>query len=331
MSEVMKASWFERFGTAAEVLVVGEQPRPQPAAGEVLVRVHASGINPSDVKKRAGSAPDLLDGGLVIPHSDGAGVIAAVGAGVSERRLGERVWIYQAQYERSGGTAAQYLAIDSRRAVYLPDEIGFDVGACIGIPVMTAHRCVFADGPVDGQTILVTGGAGRVGYYTIAWAVRAGAKVIATASNDADTAVCLQQGATVVVNHREDDWPTQLLAANGGERVDRVIEVDFGGNLPAILDVIKTSGTIATYASMSETEPKLPFYRMMFMDLTVRLVVVYAMPESAKDQAIGDITSSWARQPLNHRIAHELALEDIVKAHELVEQGGFKGCVVLSI
>jgi len=186
----MKAAWFESFGSARDVLLVGEQAEPQAAAGEVLVRLATSGVNPSDVKKRMGSAPNLLDQGPVIPHSDGAGMIEAVGEGVPAERVGERVWVYQAQHERRFGTAAQFVAVENRRAVNLPDNASFEVGACIGIPLMTAHRCVFADGPVDGQTVVVTGGAGRVGHYAVQWAAQAGAKVIATASSEADAAMC---------------------------------------------------------------------------------------------------------------------------------------------
>ena len=161
----MRAAWFDRFGPAADVLQVGELDTPQADPGEVLVRMRTSGVNPSDVKKRAGSFPNLLDEGLVVPNSDGAGVIEAVGEGVAESRIGERVWIYQAQFARRFGTAAAYVAIDETRAPRLSDNADFDVGACLGIPVMTAHRCVFADGDVAGRKVLVTGGAGRVGHY----------------------------------------------------------------------------------------------------------------------------------------------------------------------
>jgi len=178
----MKAAWFESFGPASDVLRVGEQEKPEAGHGEVLIRLASSGVNPSDVKKRAGSFPNLLDEGFVIPHSDGAGVIEAVGEGVPANRIGERVWIYQAQHGRRLGSAAEYIALDQRRAAPLPDNTGFEIGACIGIPVMTAHRCVFADGPVDGQTVVITGGAGRVGHYAVQWAAQAGARVIATAS-----------------------------------------------------------------------------------------------------------------------------------------------------
>ncbi len=330
MTQTMKAAWFEKFGPASEVLIIGEQEKPLPGDGEVLVGIVASGVNPSDVKKRMGSAPGLLDQGLIIPHSDGAGIIEAVGNGVSEERIGERVWIYEAQYGRRYGSAAEYIVLESRRAVILPANVSFETGACIGIPMMTAHRCVFADGPVDGQTLVITGGAGRVGHYAVQWASQAGAQVIATASNEEDAENCRRAGASSIVNHRDEDWAAQAVAANNGQRVDRVIDVEFGANLPAVLDMIRTSGTLVSYSSTIVTEPKLPFYRMMFMDLLIRLVIVYAMPESAKQAAINDIDRALREDRLQHRLGHVLALDGIVQAHELIEQGGFRGCVVLT-
>jgi NADPH:quinone reductase-like Zn-dependent oxidoreductase len=326
----MKAAWFESFGAAADTLIVGEQPTPEPGPGEVLVRLATSGVNPSDVKKRAGAFPNLLDDGLVIPHSDGAGVIEAVGAGVPPSRVGERVFVYQAQYGRRFGTAAEYVALDSRRAPRLPDNASFEVGACIGIPIMTAHRCVFADGPVEGRTLLVTGGAGRVGYYAIQWARWGGAKVVATASNPDDEATCRAMGADHVVNHREAGWGDATLECTHGAKVDRVVEVEFGANLPEVLKCIRTGGTIATYSSTVVREPQLPFLQMMFMDLTIRMVIVYAMPEEAKAQAIDDTCRLLQEERLRHRIAHNLPLADIATSHELIERGGFGGCVILN-
>jgi NADPH:quinone reductase-like Zn-dependent oxidoreductase len=284
----MRAAWFEKFGPAADVLIVGEQPTPEPQQGEVLVRLMTSGVNPSDVKKRAGAFPDLLDDGLVIPHSDGAGVIEAVGAGVDDREVGERVWVYQAQYGRRFGTAAEFVAIDRSRAPQLPENSSFETGACLGIPAMTAHRCVFADGDVKGQTILVTGGAGRVGHYAIQW-------------------------------------------ASQQEKVDRVIDVEFGANLPEVLNLIRTGGTIATYSSTQVPEPKLPFVKMMFMDLRIRLVIVYAMPEEAKQQAIADIEQRLRNNQLQHRVTHTLSLSEIASAHGIIEQGKCRGCVLVTL
>lgn len=327
----MRAAWFESFGAAKDVLQVGELDKPVAGPGEVLVRVYTSGINPSDVKKRAGSIPDLLDNGLIIPNSDGAGQIESVGAGADTRRIGERVWLYQAQFARRFGTAAEYVAIDARRAVKLPDRVGFEVGASLGIPAMTAHRAVFADGDVAGQTILITGGAGRVGHYAIQWATRAGATVIASASNSADEETCRRAGAVHVVNHRGDDVAAQVLATSRGKPVDRVVDVEFGANLPITLEVLRVGGVIASYASTRVPEPKLPFYRMMYKDLTLRSIIVYAMPEAAKQQAVSDISAALSHDALQHRIAATRPLSDIASSNEVVEECRIRGAVILTI
>ena len=327
----MRAAWFESFGSAQDVLKVSEKDAPEVGSGEVLVRMATSGINPSDVKKRAGSFPSLVDLGYVIPNSDGAGVIEAVGEGVDEGRVGERVWIYQAQYGRRFGTAAEYVTIDESRAPMLPDNASFEVGACMGIPAMTAHRCVFADGDVAGQTILVTGGAGRVGHYAIQWASQAGATVIASASNDEDKATCVAAGAAHVVNHRDEDFVDQILVANEGSPVDRIVDVEFGANLAASIAVLRIGGIIATYSSTQVTEPKLPFFEMMYKDITLHFVIVYAMPEEAKQHAIADINEALSADKLQHRIAHTLPLAEIAKGNELIEQGTIRGAVVLTI
>lgn len=327
----MRAAWFESFGTAADVLQVGELETPITGLDEVLVRMHTSGVNPSDVKKRAGSFPDLLDDGLIIPNSDGAGVIEAVGDGVDKSRVGERVWLYQAQFARRFGTAAEYLAIDASRAAHLPETTTFEVGACLGIPAMTAHRAVFADGDVAGQTILITGGAGRVGYYAVQWASHAGATVVATASNAADKAACEAAGAQHVINHRDDDVVAAIMEATSGNLVDRVVDVEFGANLPISVEVLKVGGVIATYSSTQDPEPKLPFLQMMYKDLTIRTIIVYAMPEPAKQHAIADIAAALAADTLQHRIAETMPLAEIAKANEVIEQGSIRGAVVLTL
>jgi len=327
----MRAAWFEEFGAASDVLKVGQLDAPEAGPGEVLVRMRTSGINPSDVKKRAGSFPDLLDNGLVIPNSDGAGIIEAVGESVDKSRVGERVWVFQAQYARRFGTAAEYVAISSNCAPRLSKNAGFDVGACLGIPVMTAHRAVFADGDVEDQTVLVTGGAGRVGYFAVQWANHAGATVIATASNPEDAETCRNAGAHHVINHRDEGFAASVLEASGGKLIDRVVDVEFGANLPVSVEVLSVGGTIATYASTQIPEPKLPFFQMMYKDLTVRLIIVYAMPDSAKDHAIADISKALADGWLQHRIADTLPLDEIAKGNEIIEQGDCRGAVILAI
>ena len=327
----MKAISFSDFGPANQVLKVSDWPTPAPGPGEVLVKLHTTGVNPSDVKKRAGGFPNLLDNGPVIPHSDGAGVIEAIGSGVPASRVGERVFVYQAQYDRLHGTAAEYVAIDALRAPTLPDNTAFDVGACVGIPMLTAHRCVFADGDVADQWVLVTGGAGRVGHYAIQWAQRAGAHVIATASNETDALACREAGAEQVVNHREPGWGRQVVEQLGGSQIDRAIDVEFGANLPELLDCLRISATIATYSSTVLPEPSLPFRTMMFMDLTVRMVIVYAMPETAKAQAVVDTQALLAEGGLRHRIAQTLPFSEMARAHEIIEEGSVRGCVVVTL
>jgi len=190
---------------------------------------------------------------------------------------------------------------------------------------------VFADGDVAGQTILVTGGAGRVGHYAVQWASRAGATVVATASNDEDRESCLSAGAHHVVNHRGDDVAAEILAVTSGALIDRIVDVEFGGNLPTSVEVLRIGGTIATYASTNVPEPTLPFFQMMYKDITIRCVIVYAMPEAAKDHAIADIDTALSASALQHRIAHTLPLDQIAESNELVEQGSIRGAVVLSI
>lgn len=327
----MKAALFNTLGSPGVVLEIANVDTPSPGHGEVLVRIACSAVNPSDAKKRAGPSPGLLDDGFIIPHSDGAGVVEAVGRGVPASRMGERVWVYQAQYARRFGTAAEYVALPSDRAVKLPDAVGFDVGACMGIPAMTAHRCVFSDGSVEGKTVLVTGGAGRVGHYAIQWAKHAGAQVIATASSPDAEEHCYAAGADAVCPHSGDEFVRVITAVTSGRGLDRVVDGEFGANLPGLLDVMSTGAIIATYSSMQVPEPILPFRRMMFMDLTLRLVLVYAMPESAKLDAMEDITSCLEKGLLQHRVAHRLPLEEVAVAHQLIEGGGFYGAVVVDV
>ena len=327
----MKAVWFNSFGKAKDVMEYGEFDKPIPRTGEVLVRLYASGINPSDVKKRAGAAPLLLDDGAVIPNSDGAGIIEEVGSDVSSSRIGQRVWIYNGQFGRQQGTSAEYIAVDENQCVELPSNVSFEVGACLGIPVMTAHRCVFADGDVKDKIILVTGGAGRVGYYAIQWAKLMGATVIATASSPESVSECERAGADMVVNHPGDESNRQILEFTKGNKIDRVVDGDFGINLEPVLGVIKTGGVIATYSSMTIMEPKIPFIRMMFMDLTIRLVLVYAMPDEAKHKAAEDTVRALKENKLSHRIANTFSLEQSATAQEIIESGKTYGCVILKM
>jgi NADPH2:quinone reductase len=218
----MRAAWYDRTGPAAEVLTVGELADPEPGPGEVRVRVHAAGLNPRDVKRREGLGDRVMTDPRVIPGDDGAGVIDRLGPGADASRLGERVWVYFANYLRSFETMAEYTVVPQERAVQLPAQASFDYGACLGIPALTAHRELFADGPIAGQFVLVTGGAGAVGHYAIELARHAGATVIATASTDAKREAARAAGAEHVIDHRRADAARLILDASGGHGVDRV-------------------------------------------------------------------------------------------------------------
>ncbi len=327
----MQAVWYNKFGPAKDVLEIGDYQTPQPERGDVKVRVYASGVNPSDTKKRLGANPALLNDGSVIPNSDGSGEIVALGDGIENRDIGERVWIYNAQFGRQEGTSAQYVCVPSNQAVWMPDNASYETGAMMGIPAMTAHRCVCADGPVNGQTLLITGGAGRVGYYAIQWAKYFGATVIATGSSDKSVEHCKRAGADLVVGHPSETVVNEILDFTSGRKVDRIVDGDFGVNLPSVLDVLKTGGVIATYSSMTNMTPAIPFVRMMFMDTTIRMVLVYAMPDDAKQQAIEDITNVLAGGSFDHRVAETFPLKQSVKAHDEVERGDNYGSIIITI
>ena len=329
----MKAAWYERKGPAREVLVAGSMPAPVPSAGEVLVRVMASGVNPSDTKGRSGARGNVaMPFPRIVPHQDGAGVVEAAGPGVPGDRVGQRVWLFEAQLRRALGTAAEYVAIDAANAVPLPGGTSFVEGACLGVPAMTAHRCVFADGPVAGQTVLVTGGAGAVGFYAIQFARHAGARVIATVGNGEQARVAAEAGAELVVDrHREDlaERVAGLTGAAGGRGVDRIVEVAFGANLAASLKLLRPNGTIAAYSSDAEPEPRIPFWSLVTLDATVRFVLVYAMTRAAHLDAASFITAALEGRWLRHNVGTALPLDRIAEAHELVEQGRGGGKVVL--
>jgi NADPH:quinone reductase len=326
----MKAAWYDRNGPAREVLQVGALPEPAPGPGEVLVRVHVSGVNPSDVKSRAGAR-----GGMafprIVPHSDGAGVIEAVGPGVDKARIGERVWLWNGQWRRPVGTAAERIAVPAAQAVRLPDGVDFEAGACMGIPAMTAEACLFSDGPLDGKTVLVTGGAGAVGHYAIQLAKWGGARVIATAGRAETVAACRDAGADLVIDYKRERVAERLRDATGGAGIDRVVEVEFGGNLETSLAAIKENGVIAAYASMGAPTPPLPFYPLMFKAVTLRLVLVYILSPEARRRSIANLTAALEAGALTHPLAGRFPLDDIARAHEAVEAGNKLGQILVSI
>lgn len=329
----MKAAWYERKGPAREVLRIGERPDPEPGPGEVRVRVRVSAVNPSDTKSRGGLRVKEMPFPIVIPHQDGAGEIDAVSDGVDPVRVGERVWIYEANLGRPFGTAAQYTTVPARQAVPLPDGVGFEAGACLGIPVMTAHRCVLADGSVAGRNVLVQGGAGAVGYYAVQVAKLGGAaKVITTVSRKEQAERAREAGADAVVNRRSENVVERVRELCGAQApLDRVIEVAFGTNLADDIALLKSGGAIATYASDAVPEPAIPFWTMTAKDLVVRFVLVYAMPAHAHLEAASWITGALTAGQLRHQVFRVFALDDIVAAHEATEAMAHVGKVLVRI
>lgn len=325
----MRAVWYDRNGAAADVLEVGQLPTPEPASGEVRVRLAASGINPIDIKRRRGARGQTAEG-RTVPHFDGAGMVDALGHGVAQDRLGERVWVYEGQWQRAMGTAAEFVVLPERCVAPLPSSVTFVEGACLGIPALTAHRCVLADGPVDGRTVLVTGGAGAVGAYAIQFAKLAGARVLTTVSSDEKAEIAADAGADHVFNYRAENVVQRILDLPGGGGVDRIVDVEFGGNLEQSLAILKPNGVIAAYASDAVLEPKVPFYSLAYKSAAVRFVLVFIMPEAAKRQALADIAGWLERDQLRHAIARRFPLHEAAAAHEALERGVI-GNVVLEI
>ena len=326
----MRAFWYEKAGDAADVLELGETPDSEPGAGEVRVRVAVSAVNPTDAKRRQ-LGRELHQFPRIIPNNDGAGVIDRVGPGVAESRIGERVWVFGAQAGRPFGTAAEYVLLPSRQAIRLPEGTGFDAGACLGVPAVTAHHAVFVDGPVTGTTVLVTGAAGRCGRYAVQFARWAGATVIATVGSAEKAAHVRDLGADHVLDYKRDDIVAEVGRITGGAGVDRIVEVEFGGNVAAIPKLVKPNGVVCAYASMAATKPQLGFYSFMFANITIRPFAIYALPAERLDRAFADTTTCLEKGILSHHIGPRFAFADTVAAHTLMEAGGAYGCVLIDL
>ncbi len=332
----MKAIVNVARGAARETLTLVEREVPVPGLGEVLVRLHVSGVNPSDVKVRSG-AQGPMPGDEVIVHNDGAGVIEAIGEGVTTREVGQRVWLYNVNRTIDGlsqglaGTAADYLVVEESFAVPLPGDVSFEVGACLGVPAMTAWRAVFGNGPVEGQTLLITGGAGAVGYFAIQMATARGATVIATVSSDEKAEVARKAGAEHVLNYKQTDVGEGVVALVGEHQIDRIVDVDFAAHVGLAPRLLSQRGTIGVYASSSDFNPQVPFYPLAFRNTSVDFIFVYSLPFSLKSRAIVDITELLEAGALEPIIAERLAMADCARAHELIEGGQVLGNIVLDV
>jgi NADPH2:quinone reductase len=328
----MKAAWYERQGPASEVLVVGEMASPEPAEGEVRIRVAASGINPGDVKKRQDAFEVGMSYPRVIPHSDGAGVIDRVGRGVPASREGERVWCFGAQSYRPFGTAGEFVVVPGKQAIPLADGTSFEQGACLGIPGITAHRAVHVAGSVTGRTVLVQGGAGAVGQCAVALARHAGASVIATVRSEEDRTIAERAGAhhVVITGGPSPEAVVESVLAHAPDGVQHVVEVAFAANVIVDEAVLKLGGSIATYAT-NDPRAEIPFWPLVFKNVRVDFLGSDDFPGEAKADAARDLDQALSGGWPGFVIDERFALERIADAHEWIEERKGTGRVVLDL
>jgi NADPH2:quinone reductase len=324
----MRAAFYEKNGPAREVLKLAEIDTPMPGPGEVRVRLRTSGVNPSDVKAREGRTRKIA-WPRVIPHSDGAGEIDMVGDGVPPARKGERVWTWNAQWKRAFGTGSEYVVLPAALAVPLPASASFEAGACLGIPAMTAHHAVEVSGAAKGHNVLVTGGAGGVGHYAIQFAKARGATVLTTVSSEAKAALARQAGADHTIDYKRENVAERVKALTGKAGVDVVIEMDLSANAPLYPGLLRPRGAAVVYGTAAEAT--IPAQFLLVNAIAVRFVYVYELSDDERAAAISAITRMLNDGTLINNVALTLPLDDIVAAHEAVEQGKAMGNVVVTL
>jgi NADPH2:quinone reductase len=324
----MRAAYYEKNGPVRDVLRLGEVETPQPGPGEVRVKLATSGVNPSDVKSREGRTRKIAFP-RVIPHSDGAGVIDAVGAGVPPSRVGERVWTWNAQWRRPSGTCAEYVALPADMAVRLPDHVSFEEGACLGIPAMTAYHAVALAEAWAGSTILVSGGAGAVAHYAIQFAKARGAVVITTVSSPEKAKVAAAAGADHVIDYRREDVGQRVMELTDKGGVDAVIELDLTANAKLLPGVLRQFGTVVVYGTQGEA--LIPAQWMLVNGITLRFMLVYELTAEERKAAVEAITGMLEERRLINNVAMTFGLDEIAAAHETVEQGKALGNVVVRL
>ena len=325
----MRAAYYESNGPARKVLQLGDVETPQTGRGEVRVRLLTSGVNPSDVKSRAGLTRKIAFP-RVIPHSDGAGEIDAVGEGVSPTRVGERVWVWNGQWRRPFGTAAEWIVLPSEQAVALPANVTMDAGACLGIPAYTGYQAVLLARAKEGSTVLVAAGAGAVGHYAIQFAKQRKATVITTVSSPAKAEIARQAGADHVIDYTREDVGERVMAITGKRGVDAVIEMDLAANARLLPNVLAPNGVVAIYGS-GAAEASIPFQFLLQNSITMQFFLVYLMPQAERERATADITRMLEGNELIHNVAQTFDLGDMVAAHEAVESGKAMGNIVVRL
>jgi NADPH2:quinone reductase len=327
---MMRAGWYERPGPADEVIQIGEMATPMPARGEILVRLHASGINPSDYKRRGNTkaAPEFP---RIVPHSDGAGVVAALGAGVTGVREGDRVWTYNAQWQRAFGTAAEFVSLPARLVRPLPAGMSFVEGACLGIPAMTGYHAVHVAGSPKGKTVYVPGATGRVGAYAVQFAKWRGARVIASSGGEAGRAAVAALGADLVLDRKAADLEARLLHETDGRGVDLIVEVDLPGNIGFDERVLAERGAIVSFGGASAASVPVTQIGRRARNMGLHFVFVYLL-DAATFAATGTgIEEAAAAGILKHRIGGTFPLAELARAHRTAETTTGSGHMVVEI
>jgi NADPH2:quinone reductase len=326
----MRAATYTELGPAAEVLRIGEVDTPEPGAGELRVKIHTSGVNPSDWKARLRGRGGAIPFPQIIPHSDGAGVVDAVGEGADEARLGQRVWVMNGQWKRPFGTAAEFITLPEKYVIALPDVADVAEAACFGIPFLTAQRAVTFDGDVAGQTILVAGGAGAVGHHAIQIAKYKGARVLTTVSSPEKADYALAAGADEAINYRTEDVAARVEELTDGRGADRIIELNLSANAPLYGRILAPGGTVIVYGT-DEPTANIPAQDFIVRGAALKWFIVYELADAERDAGVADLNRMLADGALTTTIAARFPLDDIAAAHEMVEAAKHIGNVVLDI
>ena len=326
----MLAAFYDRQGAARDVLRVEEVPTPAPGPGEVRVRLHTSGVNPSDVKSRGGTTKRPMPFPRVIPHSDGAGVIEAVGPGVPEARTGQRVWVWNGQWQRPWGTAAEFITLPSAQAIVLPDGVDFAAGACLGIPALTAWQAIRLTGAEPGQSVLISGGAGAVSHYAIQFARARGIRVITTTSSDAKAAHARSAGAHETIDRHKEDIAARVSQLTGGKGVDAVVEMDITANAKLLPGVLRPHGKAVVYG-VGSPDVTIPGAWMLYSTISLVFMIVYDLPPADRMSGLNGVSAMLQNGSLQHAVGRRMPLSEIAAAHEAVEAGSVLGNVVIDI
>jgi NADPH:quinone reductase len=324
----MRAAYYEKNGPVREVLQIGDVETPQPGPGEVRVRLRTSGVNPSDVKSRLGTVRKIAFP-RVIPQSDGAGEIDAVGPGVAQSRIGERVWVWNAQWKRPFGTAAEQVVLPAAQAVRLPEGVSYAAGACLGIPAMTASHAVTLAQAAPGRIVFISGGAGAVSHYAIQFAKQRGATVIATVSSPEKAAIAKQAGAGHTIDYRREDVGARVKDITGGQGADAMIEMNLTANAKLIPAVLRQHGTVVVYGTMPEAT--IPAAFCLVNSITLKFFLVYELSQAERDAAVGEIMAALEKHSFIHNVAQTFPFDEMAAAHEAVESGKVPGNIVVTI